>query len=89
MTRLRGNAGYLKFLQVRLGIINQSESSGLAAAKLGAESECLHGLLGDFVHLREASTDIVFGEIGFCGVKDVDDELLAAEETVCLEFAGA
>lgn len=81
--------GYLKLLQIRLGIINESEPSRFPAAKLCAESECLDSVLWDFVHLREAGADIVFGEIGFGGVEYVNDELFAVEEAVCLEFAGA
>lgn len=65
--------GYLEFLEIGFGIIDQGEASGLSASELRAESKCLDGFFGDFVHASETGTDIVFRKVGFGGVQDIDD----------------
>jgi hypothetical protein len=99
---LRGR-GYLEFLEISFRVVDQGKASGLAAAKLGTESKRLDRLFGDFVHGGEARAYVILGQIGFCGVEDVNHltnvsggfsvggvyKLFAVQETVCLEFAGA
>jgi hypothetical protein len=65
--------GYLEFLEIGFGIIDQGEASRLSASKLCAESECLDSFFRDFVHTGETGTDIVFRKVGFGGMKDIDD----------------
>jgi hypothetical protein len=86
---LKNKYTYLELLEVGLRVVDQSESSGLSSSELGAEAECLDCLLGSLVESSKTSSDLIFGEIGLGGVEDINDKLLAVEETVGDEFAGS
>jgi len=62
------SGGYLEFLEVGLRVVDQGEPSGFSSSELGAEAECLDGLLGSLVEGSEAGSDFIFGEIGLGGV---------------------
>ena len=59
---------YLEFLKVGFRVVDQGEASGFSSSELGAEAECLDGLLGSLVEGSEAGSDLIFGEICLGGV---------------------
>jgi len=63
----------LEFFEISFRVIDQSEASRLSTSKLSAEPECLHGIFGNLVHTRESCAHLVFGEVGFRGVEDIND----------------
>jgi len=61
----------LELLHRRLGVVDQAEAGGLAAAVLGAETEDGDLLLAALVELGELGAEVVLGDIGALRVEDV------------------
>lgn len=52
-------------------VVDQSETSGLAATILGAHAEDVDLVLVRFVHFGELAAEVVFGDVGLGGVEDI------------------
>jgi hypothetical protein len=76
-------------LQGILGVVDEGKARGAATAKVGAEAKDDDLVLGGLVHGRELVAEFVLGDVGAGGVEDIDDHLLALEQSVGDELAGA
>ena len=69
------SVSWLKFLGVSSGLVDQTETSGLAATELGSETENRNGILVGLVGLGQSFTQLVLGNVWSVWVQDVNDEL--------------
>jgi hypothetical protein len=61
----------LELLEGLWGIVDEGETSGLAATELGLETEDVDLVLGALVQLSELATEVVLGHVGAVWVQDV------------------
>ena len=69
------SVSWLKFLGVSSGLVDQTETSGLATTELGSETENRNGILVGLVGLGQSFTQLVLGNVWSVWVQDVNDEL--------------
>merc|ERR550537_1657784 len=80
----------LELLHLLEDVVDEAEPSAAAATEGGLEAEELDAVLGtNLVHLGEARAEVLLGDVRHAGVHHVAHELLAAEQRVLLELAGA
>lgn len=61
----------LELLHGLVGVVDESEASGLATTVLGAETEDGDLVLVGLVELGELLTELVLGDVGTVGVEDI------------------
>jgi hypothetical protein len=71
------------------GVIDEGEAGGLAATELCAKAEDADLLLVGLVETGELLPELLLRDVGAARVEDVNDHLLAAEQRVANELAGA
>ena len=57
------SVSWLKFLGVSSGLVDQTETSGLATTELGSETENRNGILVGLVGLGQSFTQLVLGNV--------------------------
>lgn len=70
-------------------VVDQREAGRLAAAEVGAEAEHEAHVGGDLVHGSQLLADVLLVHRRQAGVQHIADHLLAAQQTVRHELAGA
>merc|ERR1719356_2340866 len=71
-------------------VVDEAEAGAAATAKSSLESEQLDAVVVvHLVHLRQLLRQIRLGDVGNARVDNVEDELLAAQQRILLELAGA
>ena len=63
--------GGLELLQGLGGVVDQSESSGLATTVLGAETEDGDLVLVGLVQVGQLLAELILGDVGAVGVEDI------------------
>lgn len=53
------------------GVVDEGETSGLAATELGAETEDVDLVLGGLVQGAELLAELILGDVGAAGVEDI------------------
>lgn len=61
----------LELLHGLVGVVDEGEAGALATTELGAETEDRDLLLGSLVQLGELLAELILGDVGAVGVKDV------------------
>jgi hypothetical protein len=79
----------LEFLDDISVVVNEGKASGFATTKSGTESKSDDVLGIGLVNLGEFFTDFSLGDIGFSRVQHIDHHLLARQQAVGQELAGA
>lgn len=61
----------LELLQGLSGVVDESETSGLATTVVGAETEDGDLVLAGLVELSKLAAEVILGDVGLVGVQDV------------------
>jgi len=78
-----------KFFESLIRVVNQSEASGLATTILCTKTENRDLVFIGLVHLCEPGPEILFGDIGFVGVENIDNHLFPSEKGIANELASS
>lgn len=66
----------LEFLQSLVGVVDESETSGLATTELCAETEDGNLVLVGLVEVGQLLTELILLDVGAVGVEDVPENML-------------
>lgn len=83
------SVGWLESLGVGNGLVDQTETSGLATTKLSSETEHRNSVLVGLVQLRQSGSQLVLGHVWSVWVQHVNDELSSSQQWVGDNLSGS
>lgn len=79
----------LELLQGLLGVVDETETSGLSATKLGSKTKDGDSVLLGLVKSTNLLSELVLGDVGSVGVKDINNKLSSSKKRVSNELSSS
>lgn len=83
------SVSWLKLLGVGNGLVDQTETGGLATTELGSEAENGNSVLVSLVNLSQLLSQLILGDVSSVWVQNVNDELSSGQQWVGDNLSGS
>lgn len=83
------SVSWLELLGVGNGLVDQTETGGLATTELGSEAENGNSVLVSLVNLSQLLSQLILGDVSSVWVQNVNDELSSGQQWVGDNLSGS